>query len=86
MKKYFYEVSKFSEFKSNKTYHQLLKMTDGEFEDWARLIRKEVVDAWDNDGQPPVKGKTEEQIINHFGKLKKDECNFYMEDLSLIHI
>ena len=78
--KYFYEQSKFSEFKSKKTYHELLDMTDGEFEDWARLIRKEIVDAWDIDGQPPVKGKTEEQIISHFGKLKKDECNFFIKD------
>ena len=78
--KYFYEQSKFSEFKSKKTYHELLNMTDGEFEDWARLIRKEIVDAWDIDGQPPVKGKTEEQIISHFGKLKKDECKFFIKD------
>ena len=79
-KKYFYEQSKFSEYKSNTTYHQLLEKTDDEFNDWARLIRKEIVDAWDIDGQPPVKGKTEEQIISHFGKLKKDECNFFIKD------
>lgn len=79
-KKYFYEQSKFSEFKSNKTYHQLLEYTDDEFNDWARLIRKEILNAWDIDGQPPVKGKTEEQIISHFGKLKKDECNFFIKD------
>ena len=60
-KKYFYEQSKFSEFKSNTTYHQLLEKTDDEFNDWARLIRKEIVDAWDIDGQPPVKGKDEAQ-------------------------
>ena len=29
--KHFYERSKFSEFKSNTTYHQLLEMTDDEF-------------------------------------------------------
>ena len=79
-KKYFYEQSKFSEFKSNTTYHQLLEKTDDEFNDWARLIRKEIVDAWDIDGQPPVKGKDEAQIISHFGKLKKDECDFFIED------
>ena len=33
---YFYERSKFSEFKSNTTYHQLLTMTDDEFVDWAQ--------------------------------------------------
>ena len=33
-KKYFYEQSKFSEFKSNTTYHQLLEKTDDEFTIW----------------------------------------------------
>jgi hypothetical protein len=79
-KNYFYEQSKFSEFKSNKTYHQLLEMTDAEFTDWAKLIRKEIVDAWDIDGQPPVKGKDEKQIISHFGKIKKDDCDFFIKD------
>ena len=79
-KKYFYEQSKFSEYKSNTTYHQLLGLTDDEFNDWARLIRKEIVDAWDIDGQPPVKGKDEAGIISHLGKLKKDECNFFIKD------
>jgi hypothetical protein len=79
-KKYFYEQSKFSEYKSNTTYHQLLEKTDDEFNDWARLIRKEIVDAWDIDGQPPVKGKDEAGIISHLGKLKKDECDFFVED------
>ena len=80
MSKYFYEQSKFSEFKSNTTYHQLLSKTDDEFVDWARLIRKEIVDAWDGEGQPPVKGKTEENIIKHFGKLKNHDCDFFIED------
>ena len=44
MSKYFYEKSRFSEFKSNTTYHQLLEMTDDEFVKWARLLRKEVTE------------------------------------------
>ncbi len=43
--KHFYERSKFSEFNSNTTYHQLLEMTDDEFVVWARLLRKEVTEA-----------------------------------------
>jgi hypothetical protein len=54
MTKHFYERSKFSEFKSNTTYHQLLSMTDDEFTDWARLLRKEVTEQWDTTGTPPV--------------------------------
>jgi|TARA_R110000803_G_C11966149_1_gene319248 hypothetical protein len=79
---YFYEQSKFSEFKSDTTYHQLLSKTDDEFVEWARLLRKEVTDAWDGAGQPPVKGKTEESIIKHFGKLKNNDCDFFIEDTS----
>ena len=56
--KYFYEKSRFSEFKSNTTYHQLLEMTDDEFVSWARLLRKEVTEQWDERGTPPVIGKT----------------------------
>ena len=41
---YFYERSQFSKFKSNTTYHQLLQMTDDEFTDWARTLRKEVTE------------------------------------------
>ena len=55
--KYFYERSKFSEFQSNTTYHQLLEMTDDEF---VKLeLRKEVTEQWDERGTPPVIGKDE---------------------------
>ena len=82
MSKYFYERSKFSEFKSNTTYHQLLEMSDGEFVDWAKLLRKEVTDQWDNSGTPPVIGRDEEGIIESFKKLKGNDCNFWEKDLS----
>ena len=42
MKKWFYERSRFSEFKSDCTYHELLGKSDEEFTEWARLLRKEV--------------------------------------------
>lgn len=82
MSKYFYERSKFSEFKSNTTYHQLLEMSDGEFVDWAKLLRKEVTDQWDNSGTPPVIGRDEPGIIESFKKLKGNDCNFWEKDLS----
>ena len=56
---YFYERSKFSEFKSNTTYHELLSKTDEQFVEWARLLRKEVTEQWDERGTPPVIGKYE---------------------------
>ena len=80
--KYFYERSKFSEFKSNTTYHQLLEMTDDEFVSWARLLRKEVTEQWDERGTPPVIGKNEEGIIKNFKKLKSNPADYWEKDLS----
>ena len=80
--KYFYERSKFSEFKSNTTYHQLLEMTDDEFVSWARLLRKEVTEQWDERGTPPVIGKNEKGIIKNFKKLKSNPAKYWKKDTS----
>ena len=80
--KYFYERSRFSEFKSNTTYHQLLQMTDDEFVSWAKLLRKEVTEQWDERGTPPVIGKNEKGIINNFKKLKSNPADYWEKDLS----
>lgn len=82
MNKYFYERSKFSEFSSNTTYHQLLEMSDGEFADWTKLLRKEVTDQWDNSGTPPVIGRDEEGIIDSFKKLKSNPAEYWEKDTS----
>ena len=82
MKKYFYERSKFSEFQSNTTYHRLLEMTDAEFINWAKLLRKEVTEQWDVSGTPPVIGKDEDGIINSFKKLKSNPADYLEKDLS----
>ena len=82
MSKHFYEKSRFSEFKSNTTYHQLLKMTDDEFVQWARLLRKEVTEQWDDRGTPPVIGKNEKGIIKSFKKLKSNPAKYWKKDTS----
>jgi hypothetical protein len=82
MSKYYYERSKFSEFQSNRTYHQLLEMTDDEFINWAKLLRKEVTKQWDEDGVPPVIGKDKAGIIESFKKLKGNDCDFLQKDLT----
>jgi len=79
---YFYERSKFSEFKSNTTYHQLLSMTDDEFGVWARLLRKEVTEQWDERGTPPVIGRDKDGIIEKFKKLKSNPADYWEKDLS----
>ena len=80
MNKWFYERSRFSEFKSNTTYHELLSMSQTEFVEWARLLRKEVTTQWDEFGTPPVIGKDEEGLVKSFSKLKDNPCNFLEED------
>ncbi len=82
MTKYFYERSKFSEFQSNTTYHHLLEMSDGEFVEWAKLLRKEVTEQWDNSGTPPVIGRDEQGIIDSFKKLKSNPADYLEKDLS----
>jgi hypothetical protein len=82
MTKHFYEKSKFSEFKSNTTYHQLISMSDDEFVNWARLLRREVTIQWDEDKTPPVIGKDESGIIKSFSKLRGNNCDFWEEDIS----
>jgi len=81
-KNYFYERSRFSEFKSNTTYHQLLQMTDTEFVNWAKLLRNEVTHQWDVYGTPPVIGRNKDGIIKSFRKLKGNDCNFLEKDLT----
>ena len=63
-KNFFYEKSNFKEFVSNITYHELLKMNDGDFDKWAKTLRNEVASQWDTTDTPPVIGKNEEDIIN----------------------
>jgi len=82
MKEYFYERSKFDEFESNRLYHEVLSLNDEEFEDWARLLRKEVTEQWDGEGIPPVIGRDYDEIIESFGKLRSNECDFWHEDIS----
>ena len=79
-KKYFYEKSKFKEFVSNITYHQLLQMGDDEFTEWARTLRNEVATQWDTTSTPPVIGKDEEDIVSSFKKLSANKCDFIEED------
>jgi hypothetical protein len=79
---YFYEKSQFSKFKSNTTYHQLLEMTDDEFVNWARMLRKEVTEQWDDRGTPPVIGRDRDGIITSMKKLKSNPAEYWENDLS----
>lgn len=80
MTKYFYERSQYNSFKSQITYHEILQKSDEEFVEWARLVRKEVKDQWDDKGIPPVVGKDEDDIIESFKKLRGNPCDFHRDD------
>ena len=80
--KYFYEKSKFHLFKSNKTYHEVLHLSNDDFVEWVKLLRSEVIDQWDMNGTPPVIGRDEIDIIEDFRKLKSNPCDFLHKDFS----
>ena len=68
---YYYQRNKFVDFKSNILFHELLDTSDSEFEDWAKTLRKEVTEQWDEFGNPPVIGKNHNQIISSFEQKQK---------------
>ena len=49
----------------NKTFEELLWMTDDEFRQWVIDMRKEVVRLWDDEGIPPRVGFTKDGIIDN---------------------
>jgi len=80
--KHYYERNNFVDFKSNILFHELLEKNDSEFEEWAKILRKEVTQQWDTYGNPPVIGKDYDGIISSFSKLKSNECDFLEKDLT----
>jgi len=80
-KKHFYGKSNISNFKSNILYDVLVKMGAEEVDQWVDDLRQEVIDAWDNDGQPPYLGKTEKDIQKAYSQCRDYEISeFYHED------
>ena len=70
MKKHFYEKNNYLlEHEVNKTFEEVLWMTDDEFQQWLRDMRREVVYSWDTLGLPPRVGWDEQSIIDQFNKM-----------------
>lgn len=80
MSKYFYEKNtKFLESSINVTFDRILTMRDAEFRQWVIDLRKQVVQLWDEEGQPPVVGCTEVEMSEQFQELnylKTDDFKF----------
>lgn len=70
MKKWFYERNdKFLNSDLNKTFEQVLAMSENEFRQWCIDTRKYIVYLWDNEGVPPTVGFTENEIVENFNKI-----------------
>jgi len=68
--KHFYERNSYLlEHEVNKTFEEVLWMTDDEFRQWLHDMRKEVVYSWDELGLPPRVGWSETDIIDQFNKM-----------------
>lgn len=67
----------------NKTFEEILWMSEDEFSSWVKDLRNLVVKLWDEKDLPPRMGHDESKIISEFNKLKSfdvekllvlDEC------------
>ena len=54
-------------------------MSADEFTKWARLLRSEVTEQWDDHGTPPVIGKDEDGLITKFKKLKGNPGDYLID-------
>ena len=69
--KWFYEKSNIASKDNpiNITYDELLHKSDSEVEEWIDNLRDYVITQWDENGQPPVIGQNESEIISNWRKL-----------------
>jgi hypothetical protein len=85
MTKWFYEKNEeLINSSVNKTFEELLWMTDTDFRQWVIDMRKTVVDLWDNKGLPPRVGYNEDEIINNFQKMVSFPVNELEVDRDII--
>ena len=69
--KWFYEKSNIASKDNpiNITYDELLHKSDSDVEKWIDELRTYVITQWDENGQPPVIGQNEDEIISNWKKL-----------------
>jgi DNA methylase len=80
MKQWHYEKNiRLLEHKVNRTFDEVLAFSEQEFRNWVIELRSIIVDLWDNEGQPPVVGRSTEDILKDFDQLE----TFKTEDFLL---
>ena len=71
MKKWFYEKNdELLKSPVNKTFEEVLWMTEQEFCSWVADMRAEVVRIWDEQGIPPRVGFSEQEIVGQFREMR----------------
>jgi hypothetical protein len=75
-KKWFYEKNeKFLKSDVNKTFEEILWMTDTQFNDWSSELIESILFYWDVEGIPPRVGQFESDIISEFKKIRSYPVN-----------
>lgn len=68
--RWFYQKNKkFLEHPVNRTFEDVLWMTDREFQDWMAELRRVILHLWDNEGFPPTVGLSKNEIIEQFEQI-----------------
>ena len=71
MKKWFYQKnSELLESPVNKTFEEILWMSESDFCSWVAEMRAEVVRIWDEKGIPPRVGYSEQEIKEQFSEMR----------------
>ena len=85
MKKWFYERNdEFINSDVNKTFEEVLWMSDSHFKVWVSDMRKEVIRIWDDLGIPPRMGINEKEIIQQFNKMRSYPVHHKIDGLECI--
>lgn len=53
----------------NVRFEELLLMTEDEITEWVRLLRKRVLEVWDQHGIPPLSGRDESEMVEIFRQM-----------------
>ena len=69
----------------NITYGELLEKSSSELDKWIINLRTYVIKQWDENGQPPVIGQNEKEMISNWKKLfGYDVKSFFIEEQKVI--
>ena len=72
--------------KTNLTYHEIQSLSFTDLSKWVDELRNEILYNWDTKNEPPTIGKSKEQIIKSFSKLRDYPIeNLFIEDENYPH-